>query len=108
VRRVGKMTLDRNPTNFFAETEQVAFHPATSSRASTTNDPLMQARLFSYLDTQLTRLGGPNFEEIPINRPLAPVHNNQQDGHMRQRIPTTRANYHPNSIEGGCPVLAPR
>lgn len=107
VRRVGKLTLDRNPTNFFAETEQVAFCTANLVPGiEPTEDPLMQARLFSYLDTQLTRLGGPNFEEIPINRPLAPVHNYQQDGHMRQRVLATRANYHPNSIEGGCPVLA--
>jgi catalase len=107
VRRVGRLTLDRNPTNFFAETEQVAFCTANLVPGiEPTDDPLMQARLFSYLDTQLTRLGGPNFEEIPINRPLAPVHNYQQDGHMRQRILATQANYHPNSIEGGCPVLA--
>lgn len=107
VRRVGRLTLNRNPSNFFAETEQVAFCVANMVPGiEPTDDPLMHARLFSYLDTQLSRLGGPNFEEIPINRPLAPVHNHQQDGFMRQRIPATRANYHPNSIEGGCPVLA--
>jgi catalase len=107
VRRVGKLTLNRNPTNFFAETEQVAFCTANLVPGiEPTDDPLLQARMFSYLDTQLLRLGGPNFEEIPINRPIAPVNNHQQDGHMRQRIPATRANYHPNSIEGGCPVLA--
>jgi catalase len=107
VRRVGKLTLHRNVSNFFAETEQVAFCTANLVPGiEPTDDPLMQSRLHSYLDTQLTRLGGPNFEEIPINRPVAPVHNHQQDGSMRQRIPTTRANYHPNSIEGGCPVLA--
>ncbi|QSQ23340.1 catalase [Pyxidicoccus parkwayensis] len=107
VQRVGKLTLDRNPDNFFAETEQVAFCVANVVPGiDFTNDPLMQARLFSYLDTQLTRLGGPNFAEIPINRPLAPVHNHQQDGFMRQAIPTSRANYHPNSLGGGCPFLA--
>ena len=107
VRRIGKLTLDRNPSNFFAETEQVAFHVGNVVPGiDFTNDPLLQARLFSYLDTQLTRLGGPNFAEIPINRPALPVHNHQQDGLMRQRIITTKANYHPNSIGGGCPMLA--
>ncbi len=84
VQRVGKLTLDRNPDNFFAETEQVAFCVGNVVPGiDFTNDPLMQARLFSYLDTQLTRLGGPNFAEIPINRPVAPVHNHQQDGFHR-------------------------
>jgi catalase len=107
VRRVGKLTLDRNPTNFFAEVEQVAFCVANVVPGiDFTNDPLMQARLFSYLDTQLTRLGGPNFAELPINRPIAPVHNHQQDGFNRTTIPTARAMYHPNSIEGNKPVLA--
>ena len=108
VRRVGKMVLNRNPDNFFSETEQVAFHLGNIVPGiDFTNDPLLQARLFSYLDTQLLRLGGPNFTEIPINRPLAPVHNNQQDGLMRQRIGTSRANYSPNSIARGCPMAAP-
>jgi catalase len=107
VQRVGKLTLDRNPDNFFAETEQVAFCVANVVPGiDFTNDPLLQARLFSYLDTQLTRLGSPNFAEIPINKPVAPVHNHQQDGFMRQTIPTSRANYHPNSLGGGCPFLA--
>jgi catalase len=107
VRRVGKLTLDRNPDNFFAETEQVAFCVQNLVPGiDVTNDPLMQARLFSYLDTQLTRLGGPNFAELPINRPVAPVHNHQQDGFGQQDVPTMRANYHPNSIDGGCPFLA--
>ena len=106
VKRVGKLTLDRNPDNFFAETEQVAFHTGNVVPGiDFTNDPLLQARLFSYLDTQLLRLGGPNFTEIPINRPIVPVHNHQQDGLMRQRIITGKANYHPNSIGGGCPML---
>jgi catalase len=108
VRRIGKMTLNRNPDNFFAETEQVAFHPGhVVPGIDVTNDPLLQGRLFSYLDTQLSRLGGPNFSELPINRPLAPVHNNQRDGHMRQTINHGKGGYFPNSIGGGCPMLAP-
>lgn len=107
VQRVGKLTLDRNPDNFFAEVEQVAFCVANVVPGiDFSNDPLMQARLFSYLDTQLTRLGGPNFAELPINRPRAPVHNHQQDGFGRQTIPTGKANYHPNSVGGGNPALA--
>ncbi|HEX8705664.1 MAG TPA: catalase [Myxococcaceae bacterium] len=107
VQRVGKLVLDRNPDNFFAETEQVAYCVSNVVPGiDFTNDPLMQARLFSYLDTQLTRLGGPNFAEIPINRPVAPVHNHQQDGFHRDTINTGRANYHPNSLGGGCPFLA--
>jgi catalase len=107
VRRVGKMVLDRNPENFFAETEQVAYCVSNVVPGiDFTHDPLMQARLFSYLDTQLTRLGGPNFAELPINRPVSPVHNHQQDGSHRDTINTGRANYHPNSLGGGCPFLA--
>jgi catalase len=107
VRRIGKMTLNRNPDNFFAETEQVAFCVGNVVPGiDFTNDPLMQARLFSYLDTQLSRLGGPNFAEIPINRPVAPVHNHQSDGHMRTTINTGKALYHPNTVGGGCPYLA--
>ncbi|HEX5011570.1 MAG TPA: catalase [Planctomycetota bacterium] len=104
VRRVGRMVLDRNPTNFFAETEQVAFCIGNVVPGiDFTNDPLLQARLFSYLDTQLLRLGGPNFTELPINRPLAPVSNHQQDGLGRQSIHTARALYHPNSIANNHP-----
>ena len=107
IRKVGKMVLDRNPDNFFAETEQVAFHPGhVVPGIDFTNDPLLQGRLFSYLDTQLIRLGGPNFAEIPINRPVAPVHNNQRDGHHRQTINKGRTNYFPNSIGGGCPAMS--
>lgn len=107
VKRIGKMTLNRNPANFFAETEQVAFHPGhLVSGIDFSNDPLLQGRLFSYTDTQLIRLGGPNFHEIPINRPIAPVHNNQRDGHMRQTINQGRVSYHPNSLGGGCPMQA--
>jgi catalase len=105
VKRIGKLTLNRNPDNFFAETEQVAFHPGhIVPGIDFTNDPLLQGRLFSYTDTQLIRLGGPNFHEIPINRPLAPVHNNQRDAHMRQTINRGRVSYQPNSIGGGCPM----
>lgn len=107
VRRIGKMTLNRNPDNFFAETEQVAFHPGhVVPGIDFSNDPLLQGRLFSYLDTQLIRLGGPNFSEIPVNRPLAPVSNNQRDGFMRQTIHKGRINYSPNSLGGGCPFAA--
>src|SRR5688572_8828931 len=107
VRTLGVLTLDRNPTNFFAETEQVAFHPGhVVPGIGFTNDPLLQGRLFSYTDTQLLRLGGPNFHEIPINRPIAPVHNNQRDGHMRQTINKSRAAYEPNTLGGGCPFQA--
>ncbi|GAA4467582.1 catalase [Nibrella saemangeumensis] len=108
VRIIGKMTLDRNPDNFFAETEQVAFHPGhVVSGIDVTNDPLLQGRLFSYLDTQLIRLGGPNFAEIPINRPHAEVNNNQRDGYMRQTINKGRVNYFPNSLADGHPKMAP-
>jgi catalase len=107
VRRVGKMTLNRNPDNFFAETEQVAFCVANVVPGiGLTNDPMMTARLFSYLDTQITRLGGPNHAQLPINRPIAPVHNHQQDGFGQHKIPTNRANYTPSSVGGGCPFTA--
>lgn len=107
VRRIGRMVLNRNPDNFFAETEQVAFHPGhIVPGMDFTNDPLLHARLFSYTDTQITRLGGPNFHELPINRPLCPVHNNQRDGFMRQTVVQGRESYQPNSVSGGCPFLA--
>ncbi|MGY5848726.1 catalase HPII [Salegentibacter sp. HM20] len=107
VQRIGKMVLNRNPDNFFAETEQVAFHPGhIVPGIDFTNDPLLQGRLFSYTDTQLKRLGGPNFHEIPINRPVAPMHNNQRDGHMRQEINKGRTAYQPNSLANGCPFQA--
>jgi catalase len=105
--KIGKMTLNRNPDNFFAETEQVAFHPGhLVPGIDFSNDPLLQGRLFSYTDTQLSRLGSPNFHEIPINRSIAPVHNGQQEGYMRQTISTDKAHYHPNTISGGCPFQA--
>ena len=108
VQIVGKMTLNRNPDNFFAETEQVAFHPGhVVPGIDFSNDPLLQGRLFSYLDTQLIRLGGPNFAEIPINRSIVEVHNNQRDGYMRQTINKGRVNYEPNSLGSGCPMHSP-
>jgi catalase len=108
LRMIGKMTLTRNPENFFAETEQIAFHPGhILPGIDFSNDPLLQGRLFSYLDTQLIRLGGPNFAEIPINRPLAPVNNNQRDGFMRQTVNRGRVNYEPNSLARGCPMHDP-
>ncbi|MDN3725498.1 catalase [Aequorivita sp. SDUM287046] len=108
IKMIGKMTLNRNPDNFFAETEQVAFHPGhVVPGIDFTNDPLLQGRLFSYVDTQLIRLGGPNFNEIPINRPVVEVHNNQRDGFMRQTINKGKTNYFPNSRGGGCPMMAP-
>ena len=107
VQIIGKMVLNRNPENFFAETEQIAFHPGhVVSGIDFSNDPLLQGRLFSYLDTQLSRLGSVNFNEIPINRPIAPVHNNQRDGHMRQTINAGQSSYHPNTIGAGCPFQA--
>jgi len=107
VRRIGKLTLNRNPDNFFAETEQVAFHIGhVVPGIDFTNDPLLQGRLFSYTDTQLLRLGGPNFHEIPINRPIVPVHNNQRDGHMRQTINRGKTSYGPNGIANQDPQQA--
>jgi catalase len=104
---VGRMTLNRNPTNFFAETEQVAFHTGHLVRGiEVTQDPLMQARLFSYLDTQLSRLGSPNFAQIPINRPIVPVNDNLRDGSMQQAVHAGRTPYLPNTVGGGCPFLA--
>lgn len=107
VQRIGKLTLNRNPDNFFSETEQVAFHVGNIVPGiDFTNDPLMQGRLFSYTDTQLIRLGGPNFHEIPINRPVVPVHNNHRDGFMRQTINKGKSSYNPNTTGGGCPFQA--
>ena len=107
VRRVGRLTLNRNPDNFFAETEQVAFHPGhVVSGIDFTNDPLLQGRLFSYTDTQLSRLGGPNFHQIPINQSTAPVHNHQRDGLHQQRVDKGRVAYEPNTLGGGCPFQA--
>lgn len=97
---VGKMVLNRYPDNFFAETEQVAFCPANIVPGiDFSNDPLLQGRLFSYLDTQLSRLGSPNFAQLPINAPKCPFHNMQRDGHMQMQVPKGRVNYEPQSLE---------
>ncbi|GAB2480892.1 catalase [Nocardiopsis aegyptia] len=107
VQPVGKLVLDRNPDNFFAETEQVAFHTANVVPGiDFTNDPLLQARNFSYLDTQLLRLGGSNFQQIPVNRPVAPVSDNQRDGFAQHRVHRGKTSYFPNRVGGGCPALA--
>jgi catalase len=104
---VGKLSLNANPTNYFAETEQVAFHTGhLVPGIEVTNDPLMQARLFSYLDTQLTRLGGPNFAQLPINRPHCPVNDMLRDGMHQTAIHTGLAPYRPNSVDGGEPLVA--
>ena len=107
VTRVGRMVLDRNPDNFFAETEQVAFCVAhVVPGIDFSNDPLLAGRIHSYIDTQISRLGGPNFHEIPINASVAQVHNNQRDGMHRQAIHRGRVSYEPNSLAGGCPFQA--
>ena len=107
VQPIGRMVLNRNPDNFFAETEQVAFGTQNIVPGiDFTNDPLLMGRHHSYFDTQLSRLGGPNFHEIPINSPIAPVYNNQRDGIHRQAIPRGRVSYEPNSLAGGCPFQA--
>ncbi|MGI8432074.1 MAG: catalase, partial [Chthoniobacterales bacterium] len=104
---LGKLVLNRNPDNYFAETEQVAFHPGhLVSGIDFSNDPLLQGRLFSYTDTQLTRLGGPNFAQIPINRPTCPMHNNQRDGFSQQIVNRGETSYFPNTISSGCPMEA--
>jgi catalase len=104
---VGRMVLNRNPDNFFAETEQVAFCTAhVVPGIDFSNDPLLHGRIHSYVDTQITRLGGANFHELPINAPLAAVHNNQRDGIHRQAIARGRVAYEPNSLGGGCPFQA--
>lgn len=105
---IGKITLNRNVDNFFAETEQVAFCPAhVVPGIDFSNDPLLQVRLFSYTDTQLIRLGGPNFHQIPINRAICPFHNNQRDGYHQHQIHQGQANYEPNSIDNNWPRETP-
>ncbi|MGF6526699.1 catalase HPII [Variovorax sp. PvP013] len=102
VQKIGRMVLDRNPDNFFAETEQVAFHPGhVVPGIDFSNDPLLQGRLFSYTDTQISRLGGANFHELPINRAICPFHNFQRDGMHRQTIPRGQVAYEPNSLATG-------
>lgn len=107
IRPIGRMVLNRNPDNFFAETEQVAFCTAhVVPGIDFSNDPLLAGRIHSYVDTQISRLGGPNFHELPINSPIAPVHNNQRDGMHRQAIHRGKVAYEPNSLGGGCPFQA--
>ncbi len=107
VQPIGLLTLDRNPSNYFAETEQVAFHVGhLVPGIDVTDDPLLAGRLFSYLDTQITRLAGPNFHQIPINRPHAPVNDMLRDGFHQQAVHTGVAPYKPNSLDGGCPFFA--
>ena len=107
VQPIGRLTLDANPTNYFAETEQVAFHTGNLvAGIDVTDDPLLQTRLFSYVDTQLSRLGGPNFNQIPINRPQAPVNDMLRDGFHQHAVPTGVAPYRPNSLDAGCPFTA--
>lgn len=107
VKIIGKMTLNKNVDNFFAETEQVAFHPGhVVPGIDFSNDPLLQGRLFSYTDTQLIRLGGPNFHELPTNRPVVQFYNNQRDGYNRQTINKGRVAYHKNSLAGNTPTPA--
>ena len=107
VQRIGKMTLNRNPDNYFSETEQVAFNTTNVVPGiDFSNDPLLQGRNFSYLDTQLSRLGTPNFTELPINRPLATVSNNERDAQMRMTINKGRVSYTPASLDGHKPEEA--
>jgi len=105
---IGRMVLDRWPDNFFAETEQVAYCPANIVPGiDFSNDPLLQGRLFSYLDTQLSRLGSPNFHQIPINAPKCPFDNHQRDGHMQMNQPVGRVSYEPNSLSANSPRETP-
>ncbi|MED3794009.1 catalase [Niallia alba] len=108
VKIVGKLTLNRNVDNFFAETEQVAFHPGhVVPGIDFSNDPLLQGRLFSYTDTQLSRLGGPNFHQIPINKPVCPFHNNQRDGMHQMAIHHGQTSYHKNGLNSNQPEPVP-
>ncbi|WP_333663988.1 catalase HPII [Acinetobacter sp.] len=105
---IGKFVLNRNVDNFFAETEQIAFCPGhIVPGIDFSNDPLLQARLFSYTDTQLSRLGGPNFHQIPINKPVCPYHNHQRDGLHQHEIHKGQASYQPNSIDNNWPIEIP-
>src|SRR5699024_1829493 len=106
VQIIGTMTLTANPKNYFAETEQVAFHPGhLVPGIDVTSDPVLQGRLFSYLDTQLTRLGGPNFAQLPINRPQGPVNDMFREGMHQSADHVGVAPYKPNSLDGGCPFI---
>lgn len=106
VTKIGRMVLNRNVDNYFSETEQVTFHPGHIVRGiGFTNDPLLQGRLFSYLDTQLNRMNSANFMQIPINRPIAPVHNNQRDGYMQQNVYQGKVAYYPNGLQDNTPSM---
>ena len=108
LRVVGKMVLDRNVDNYFAETEQVAFCTRdVVPGIDFTNDPLLQGRNLSYIDTQLSRLGGPNYNQLPINAPRCPVMNMQRDGHMTMRAQRGRVAYSPSSLEADSPRQDP-
>ncbi|KAI0420017.1 catalase [Xylaria grammica] len=107
LQKLGVMKLDKNPTNYFAETEQVMFQPGHIVRGvDFSEDPLLAGRIFSYLDTQLNRHGGPNFEQLPINRPVIPIHNNNRDGAGQNLIHKNTAAYSPNTLNGGFPQQA--
>ncbi len=109
VKPIGKMVLNRTPDNFFAEVEQVAFQPTNVvSGIDFSDDPLLQSRIFAYPDTQRHRLGTANFESLPINRPVVPVSNDQRDGFSQHNIHTSKVNYFPNSLGGGCPMASPQ
>ncbi|KAH6998613.1 catalase-like domain-containing protein [Ilyonectria sp. MPI-CAGE-AT-0026] len=104
---IGLMKLDANPVNYFAETEQIMFQPGHIVRGiDFTEDPLLQGRIFSYLDTQLNRHGGPNFEQLPVNRPVVPIHNNNRDGAAQNFIHKNTAAYSPNTLNKGFPAQA--
>ncbi|KAG1051032.1 hypothetical protein G6F43_006736 [Rhizopus delemar] len=106
VTKLGKMVLNRNPDNYFSETEQVTFHPGHIVRGITfTDDPLLQGRLFSYTDTQLNRMHSANYLQLPINRPLVPVHNNQRDGFMQFNVYHGRVAYYPNALQDNTPSV---
>lgn len=106
VTKLGKMVLNRNVDNFFSETEQITFHLGHIVRGiGFTNDPLLQGRLFSYLDTQINRMNGANFMQIPINRPIVPVHNNQRDGYMQQNVFKGKVTYFPNGMQNNTPSM---
>ncbi|GKT53096.1 catalase [Colletotrichum tofieldiae] len=107
LQKLGKMKLDANPVNYFAETEQIMFQPGHIVRGiDFTEDPLLQGRIFSYLDTQINRHGGPNFEQLPINRPITPIHNNNRDGAAQNFIHRNRNSYSPNTLNKGLPKQA--
>src|SRR5690606_15807908 len=107
VQPIGRLTLDRNPSNYFAETEQVAFNPGhLVPGIDVPDDPSLHVRLYSYAHTQLTRLRRPNFAQLPVNRAHAPVNEMLRDGYGQQGDHAGVAPYHPTSLDGGCPFMA--